>query len=122
MGIIQSDLTDAIGGFFMGSIYCYDTDFRVNFISLKGQIQVLAFETEEITRAGADGHAYRNVGLRGEKFEMIGIADYLTFDDAIVFYEEMMNMQGHLVEVTDDYDEPAGQITMLKAKKTSLRP
>ena len=92
------------------------------FITLKGEIQSVAQTVDDITRPGADGHAYRERGKRGRIFEMIGIRDYLNHAAAVAEYANLIAIQGQIVGVTDDRGATAAAVMVLEVERLALVP
>jgi hypothetical protein len=40
-----------------------------NWITLRGEVEPLGMVLEDVTRPGVNGHAYRQVGQRGQAFD-----------------------------------------------------
>lgn len=92
------------------------------FITLKGQVQPFGLAVEDITRAGVDGVAYREMALRAPPFELIGIRDHDDFDAAAGFVQDISALQGRLVTIVDDYSREFPNVLMLSAVRLDLRP
>lgn len=94
-----------------------------DFISLRGEPSGLQERVEEITRPGVDGHAYAMVGMKAERFEMIGSRDYDDFADAKADLASMeAALPGELVTLYDDFGVEYENVMVFDVQKIELRP
>lgn len=68
---------------------------------LNGSVNLSGINLEEITQPGVDGVAYIDVGIRGDKFELLTVVD--LDNPAAQVLEKIIyaSFQGSLVQVTD---------------------
>lgn len=105
----------------MPSIVGPTTTFE--FISLRGQGQTMGQTVEIIDRPGVDGQAYRQIGLRGRIYHLIGIVDVDSNEEGIDAYVDMVqDCQGQILPgVFDDYGGEADNVMCLEVNKVDQR-
>jgi hypothetical protein len=89
----------------------------VTFITLKGQVQPPGLMTEDISRPGVNGSAFRELQVSGEPFEMRGLRDCLNAADAKAKFALLKAMQGKTVTVVDDYGQSWTDVMLLSVEK-----
>lgn len=93
------------------------------FITLRGEPEGVGLELQEVTRPGENGHAYWEMGKRGQVFVMEGMLDYTTLVAAAIGFDSMKAKQGKMVTtLTDDRNRPYNNVALLGVEKVSIRP
>src|SRR4051812_22950846 len=94
-----------------------------NFITLRGEPEVVGVERQEVSRPGVNGHAYWEEGKRGRTFVMEGYLDYTTLVAAAIGFDAMKAKQGQIASsVSDDRDRPYNNVAILAVEKVAIRP
>jgi len=91
------------------------------FITLRGLVEPMGETTEDITRPGADGVAFRKVGQKSNPFTMTTLVDAPTFAAAEAAIEDYKRMQGTLQSVTDDLGETHPNVLVMRVEPVRLR-
>jgi hypothetical protein len=74
------------------------------FITLQGQPEVLSQRAEDISRAAVTGTAVRQIGQRGDLFQMIGIVDCDSASAAQTTYSALKGLQANVLDkLLDDH-------------------
>jgi hypothetical protein len=93
-------------------------DYDYPFIALHGSVQLAGMVLEDITRPGQDGRAFRQVGVRAEPFEMVGIFDR---GEGTSPYDanplRLSQLRGKLVTVFDDHGTQFDDVVILEVAK-----
>ncbi len=76
-----------------------------DFIRLVGAPQIAGLETEEITRPGMDGRAFRVLAYRGSPFELQGVVDTNAPDVSISNYLALKGTIVNLLVSGIEYDD-----------------
>lgn len=74
----------------------------ISFITLKGQLQRPGTETEDISREGTNGNAFRIRQSRATPSQVIGIRDCDSLADANNKYLTLLALKGSVVSGTGD--------------------
>lgn len=74
-----------------------------DWITLKGEGELLGMALEDVSRPGVKGHAYREDAKRAEPFWMTGSADYASLALANLAYADLKASVGKPATVLDDY-------------------
>lgn len=94
----------------------------IPFISLRGLVQPITMALEDISRPGVDGQAFRQMALRSPPFEMLGVVDCDDFAAARSLIQNLGELQGGTVSVTDDFGSTFDNVMLLRVAPEQTRP
>ena len=93
----------------------------ISFISLKGHVAKPGLMTEDVSREGTDGAAFRKRHVRAVPFGMLAFRDCDNLADAQSKYEAVLAMQGTVVELVDDYGVTHPDVMVIDVRRVDER-
>lgn len=87
-----------------------------NFIALRGQLQSLLPGVVDVTRAGADGHAYLREPRRAEPFELLGMVDCDDQTALNAKHTALISLQGQLVSLALSHGNTKQNVVVLQVQ------
>jgi len=95
------------------------TEFE--FIALSGTVQKPGPVLEDLSRPGVNGTALRDLGMRGQPFELIGFRDFDDAFDADEFFAGLQAAARDTVILTDDFNMIYGSVALLSVMRIDQR-
>jgi hypothetical protein len=99
------------------------TDYEFTLL-VAGEVDQLGELVEEITRPGIDGHAYRQLGLRAEPFDLtalVDIEDDSSTDPIQARMATYKSLQGSLCDLEDGFGETYSNLMILGVRLLSAQ-
>ena len=85
-------------------------------ISIQGRPAHLGESVEEITRPGADGHAWKYQGLRSEQRQLTTVSDFASAGAARAEMAGYAALKGQLVTIVDDFGQTYTDVMILDVR------
>ena len=93
----------------------------ISFITIKGTPRPMGMETEPLTRPGVDGTAFRELGTRGQPFQVTTIVDVDDAADAKTALESYAALRATLVTLTDDLGNSWANVMVIDVEPIEVK-